>query len=208
MILAPQKLHAQVDCPRWSHPPLEPFGMLGHHFWRLQCGMPSSIMLCQQRDVGSSLFAIAKYSCASMAQLEWNMSEYSTTAADLEQAVQVRRPWWEVFEKFGNLRLSHSSGSGSKAQGLDHACPLGPGARSARLLFSVLGLKRFGLSHSSNLTETLCTDASFSQGKQVSVPMLLRMKGRLSPERACWGMLNAQRLVWQELGGFTWEALA
>ena len=73
----------------------------------------------------------------------------------------------------------HLSGAGSNAQGLDHACPLGPGARSARLLFSVLGLKRFGLSHSLNLIETLCTDASFSQGKQVSVPILLRMRGRL-----------------------------
>ena len=38
----------------------------------------------------------------------------------------------------------------------------------------MLGLKRFGLSHSLNLIETLCTDASFSQGKQVSVPILLR----------------------------------
>ena len=53
--------------------------------------------------------------------------DYSTTAGALEQAVRVRRPWWEVFEK---LHLSHSSGSGSK----DHACPLGPGATSARLL--------------------------------------------------------------------------
>ena len=87
--------------------------------------------------------------------------------------------WWEVLEKFA---FAHFSGSGSKAQGLDHACPLGPGARSARLLFSVLGLKRFGLSHSLNLIEMLCSDASFSQGKQVSVPILLGMRGRLSPE--------------------------
>ena len=100
--------------------------------------------------------------------------------------------WWEVLEKF---EFAHSSGSGSKAQGLDHACPLGPGARSARLLFSVLGLKHFGLSHSLNLIETLCTDASFSQGKQVSVPILLGMRGRLSPERACWGMLSAHSEV-------------
>ena len=96
MTLATQKLHAQVDCPRWSHPLLEPFGMLGHHFWRLQGGMPSSIMLCQQRDVGSSLLP---NSCANTAKLKWNVSEYSTTAGALEQAVQVRRPWWEVFEK-------------------------------------------------------------------------------------------------------------
>ena len=89
------------------------------------------------------------------------------------------------------MHLSHSSGSGSK----DHACPLGSGARSARLLFSVLGLKRFGLSHSLNLIETLSTDASFSQGKQVSVPILLRMRGRLSPERACWVMLRAHSEV-------------
>ena len=92
----------------------------------------------------------------------------------------------------GGIReICTSSGSESKAQGLDHACPLGPGARSARFLFSVLGFKRFGLSHSLNLVETLCTDASFSQGKQVSVPILLRLRGRLSPERACWGMLRA-----------------
>ena len=97
MTLATQKLHAQVDCPRWSHPLLEPFGMLGHHFWRLQGGMPSSIMLCQQRNVGSSLLP---NSCANTAKLKWNVSEYSTTAAALEQAVQVRRPWWEVFERF------------------------------------------------------------------------------------------------------------
>ena len=30
--------------------------------------------------------------------LKWNVSEYSTTAGALEQAVQVRRPWREVFE--------------------------------------------------------------------------------------------------------------
>ena len=96
MTLVTQKLHAQVDCPRWSHPLLEPFGMLGHHFWRLQGGMPSSIVLCQQRDVGSSLLP---NSCANTAKLKWNVSEYSTTAGALEQAVRVRRPWWEVFEK-------------------------------------------------------------------------------------------------------------
>ena len=91
MTLVTQKLHAQVDCPRWSHPLLEPFGMLGHHFWRLQGGMPSSIMLCQQRDVGSSLLP---NSCANTAELKWNVSEYSTTvtAGALEQAVQARRP--------------------------------------------------------------------------------------------------------------------
>ena len=120
MTFVTQKLHAQVDCPRWSHPLLKPFGMLGHHFWRLQGGTPSSMMLCQQRDVGSSLLP---NSCANTAKLKWNVSEYSTTAGALERAVQVRRPWWEVFEK---LHLSHSSGSGSK----DHECPLGPGARS------------------------------------------------------------------------------
>ena len=88
MTLVAQKLHAQVDCPPWSHPLLEPFGMLGHHFWRLQG---------QQRDVGSSLLP---NSCANTAKVKWNVSEYSTTAAALEQAVQVRRPWWEVLEKF------------------------------------------------------------------------------------------------------------
>ena len=59
--------------------------------------MPSSIMLCQQRDVGSSLLPNTR---ANTTKLKWNMSEYSTTAAALEQAAQVRRPWWEVFEKF------------------------------------------------------------------------------------------------------------
>ena len=49
----------------------------------------------------------------------------------------------------GGIReICTSSGSESKAQGLDHACPLGPGARSARLLFSVLRFRRLGLSHS------------------------------------------------------------
>ena len=69
---------------------------VGHHFCRLQGGMPSSIMLCQQRDVGSSLLP---NSCANTAKPKWNVSEYSTTAGALEQAVQIRRPWWEVFEK-------------------------------------------------------------------------------------------------------------
>ena len=93
MTLVGQKLHAQVDCPPCSHPLLESFGTLGHHFWRLQGGMPSRIMLCQLRDVGSSLLP---NSCANAAKVKWNVSEYSTTAAALEQAVQVRRPWWEV----------------------------------------------------------------------------------------------------------------
>ena len=48
MLLVTQDLHAQVDCPRWSYVLLEPAGMLGHHFWRLRGGMPSSIMLASQ----------------------------------------------------------------------------------------------------------------------------------------------------------------
>ena len=118
--------------------------------------------------------------------------------------------WWEVLEKFA---FAHSSGSGSKAQGLDHACPLGPGARSARLHFSVLGLKRFGLSHSLNLIETLCTDASFSQGKQVSVPILLGMRGRLS-RRGLLGNVKCTFRGLETLGGHkdwfgrSWEALS
>ena len=117
--------------------------------------------------------------------------------------------WWEVLEKFA---FAHSSGSGSKAQGLDHACPLGPGARSARLLFSVLGLKRFGLSHSLNLIETLCTAASFSQGKQVSVPILLGMRGRLSPEGLvgeCQVHIQRSRNFGshKDWSGRTWEGL-
>ena len=57
----------------------------------------------------------------------------------------------------------------------------------------MLGLKRFGLSHSVNLIETLCTDASFSQGKQVSVPILLEREAE--PGGACRGMLSAHSEV-------------
>ena len=134
MILAKQKLHAQVDCPHWSHPLLEPAGILGHHFWRLRGGMPSSLMLCQHRHVGSSLLPNR---CASTAKLKWNVSEVlhrcsSFGASGSGKATMVVEDIREV------CIVSHSSKSGSKAQGLDHACPLGPGARSARLLFSVL----------------------------------------------------------------------
>ena len=49
-------------------------------------------------------------SCANAAKLNWNVSEYYTTAAALGQAVQVRRPWGKMFEK---LALASSAGSGS-----------------------------------------------------------------------------------------------
>ena len=60
--------------------------------------MPSSIMLCQQRDVGSSLLP---NSCANTAKLKWNVLEYSTTvtAAALEQAAQVRRPGGRYYKR-------------------------------------------------------------------------------------------------------------
>ena len=50
-------------------------------------------------------------------------------------------------------------------------------------------------------------------GKQVSVPILLRMRGRLSPENVLCTFrgletLGGSNLAWEELGGFTWEALA
>ena len=67
------------------------------------------------------------HSCADTAKLKWNVSECYTTVAALEEAVQVRRPGGKMFEKLA--LASYTSGCGSFAPGLDHACPQGPGAR-------------------------------------------------------------------------------
>ena len=107
------------------------------HFWRLRGGMPRRIILWQQRDVASSLLP----------------NSYASTAKKTKvERVRGTTP----LSSFGASSSGKATNNGGRysrnlhqcliPQDLDHACSLGPGARSARLLFSVLRLKRFGLS--------------------------------------------------------------
>ena len=77
----------------------------------------------------------------------------------------------------------------------------------------MLGLKRSGLSYSLNVIETLCTDASFftegpRENRSVEAEPGAGLLGNVKCTFRGLEALRPPRLVWEELGGFTWEALA